>query len=132
MIALIGLKTFLQDKLPNMTADKCHLFIVNGTQAKGYMDYTVRLLFLDYRSDPIEVIMQVRWWLKSQHLHLDPTGNDLQISFSSEIIDTNTFDLEVDFPQRDKIVMDEDSYHICPELVWSDSKGGFFPKGSES
>ena len=113
MIALIGLKTFLQDKLPNMTADKCHLFIVNGTQAKGYMDYTVRLLFLDYRSDPIEVIMLIRSWLKSQHLHLDTTGND------------------VDFPQRDKIVMDEDSYHICPELVWSDSKGGFIPKGSE-
>ena len=109
MLALIGLKTFLQDKLPNMTADKCHLFIVNGTQEQGYMDYTVRLLFLDYRSDPIEVIMQIRKWLKSQQLHLDRTGNDLQISFSSEIIDKDTFDLEVDFPQRDKIVMDEDS-----------------------
>lgn len=131
MIALIGLKTFLQEKLPSMTADKCHLFIVNGTQAKGYMDYTVRLLFLDYRLDPIEVIMLIRSWLKTQNLHLDTTGNDLQISFSSEIIDNDTFDLEVDFPQRDKVVIDDQGYHICPALEWSDLRGGFIPKGFE-
>lgn len=131
MQALIPLKPYLQAKLPLMTADKCHLFIVNGTQAKGYMEYTVRLLFLDYRGDPIEVIMQIREWLKSKNLHLDVTGNDVQISFSSEIIDANTFDLEVDFPQRDKIVMDESGYHVCPELVWSDTFGKFVPAGTE-
>lgn len=131
MQALIPLKPYLQAKLPLMTADKCHLFIVNGTQAKGYMEYTARLLFLDYRGDPIEVIMQIREWLKSKKLHLDATGNDVQISFSSEIIDANTFDLEVDFPQRDKIVMDEDGYHVCPELVWSDTSGKFVPAGPE-
>lgn len=114
-----------------MTADKCHLFIVNGTQAKGYMEYTARLLLLDYRGDPIEVIMQIREWLKSKNLHLDVTGNDIQISFSSEIIDTDTFDLEIDFPQRDKIVMNESGYHVCAELVWSDTFGKFVPAGTE-
>ncbi|AMW79745.1 hypothetical protein AMD27_13130 [Acinetobacter sp. TGL-Y2] len=131
MKALIPLKPYLQEKLPLMTADKCHLFIVNGTQAKGYMEYTARLLFLDYRGDPIEVIMQIREWLKLKKLHLDVTGNDVQISFSSEIIDTDTFDLEVDFPQRDKIVMDQDGYHVCPELEWSDISGKFIPVGTE-
>ena len=131
MKALIPLKPFLQEKLPLMTADKCHLFIVNGTQAKGYMEYTARLLFMDYRGDPIEVIMQIREWLKSKKLHLDANGNDVQISFSSEVIDANTFDLEIDFPQRDKIVMDQDVYHICPELVWSDTFGTFVPVGTE-
>lgn len=131
MKALILLKPFLQEKFPLMTADKCHLFIVNGTQAKGYMEYTARLLFLDYRGDPIEVIMQIREWLKSKKLHLDANGNDVQISFSSEVIDANTFDLEIDFPQRDKIVMDQDVYHICPELVWSDTFGTFVPVGTE-
>lgn len=131
MQALIPLKPYLQEKLPLMTADKCHLFIVNGTQAKGYMEYTARLLFLDYRGDPIEVIMQIREWLKLKMLHLDVTGNDVQISFSSEIIDANTFDLEIDFPQRDKIVMDQDGYHVCPEQVWSDISGKFIPVGTE-
>ena len=131
MKALIPLKPFLQEKFPLMTADKCHLFIVNGTQAKGYMEYTARLLFLDYRGDPIEVIMQIREWLKSKKLHLDANGNDVQISFSSEVIDANTFDLEIDFPQRDKVVMDQDGYHICPELVWSEKFGTFIPAGTE-
>ena len=131
MKALILLKPFLQEKFPLMTADKCHLFIVNGTQAKGYMEYTARLLFLDYRGDPIEVIMQIREWLKSKKLHLDANGNDVQISFSSEIIDANTFDLEIDFPQRDKVVMDQDGYHICPKLVWSEKFGTFVPAGTE-
>ena len=35
MQALIPLKPYVQEKLPLMTAEKCHPFIVNGTQAKG-------------------------------------------------------------------------------------------------
>lgn len=132
MQALIALKTFLNDQLPHLTADKCHLFIVNGTQAKGIIEYTVRFLLLDYRSDPIEVLMLIRRWLKLHHLHLDTTGNDLQISFSSEIIDNDTFDLEIDFVQHDKIVLDTHGYHLCPTLVWNDLKGGFVPVEFES
>lgn len=132
MIELIPLKLYLQEKLPNMTPDKCHLFIVNGNEVKGFMEYTARLLFLDYRNDPVEVIMYIRRWLKSKNLHLDAVGNDIQISFSSEIIDTNTFDLEIDFQQRNKIVMDENGYHVCPEMIWSDQLGKFVPAVAES
>lgn len=129
MQALTPLKSFLIERLQLMTADKCNLLIVNGNQKDGYLEYTVRLLILDYRSDPVEVIMIVREWLKSKNLHLDAAGKDIQLSFSSEIIDLNTFDLEIDFPQRDKVVFDCNGYHVCPQLVWDDLRGGFFPVG---
>lgn len=129
MQALVPLKQYLSERFPMMTADKCHLLIVNGTQKEGYLEYTVRLLILDYRSDPVEVIMAIREWLKSKNLHLDAPGKDIQISFSSEIIDSDTFDLEIDFPQRDKVVSDCNGYHVCPQLVWDDARGGFFPAG---
>lgn len=131
MKALIPLKSFLAEKLPEMSQDKCNLLIVNGNQAQGYMEYTVRILLLDYRGDPVEVLMLVRHWLQSKNLHLDAAKKDIQISFSSEIIDTNTFDLEIDFPQRDKIVSGENGYHICPEMVWSDDHDKFVPLGTE-
>ena len=130
MKALIPLKAFLPEKLPEMTSDKCHLLIVNGSQANGYMEYTARILLTDYRGDPVQVIMLLRNWLQSKNLHLDAAQKDIQISFSSEIIDANTFDLEIDFPQRDKIVLDESGYHICPQMVWSDDHDKFVPAGS--
>ncbi|MCH7306616.1 phage tail protein [Acinetobacter sp. NIPH 1852] len=129
MKALVPLKQFLSDHFPMMTVDKCHLLIVNGTQKDGYLEYTARLLIIDYRADPVEVIMVIREWLKSNNLHLDETGKDIQISFSSEIIDSETFDLEIDFPQRDKVISNCNGYHICPDLVWNELQGGFFPKG---
>ena len=130
MKALIPLKQFLSERFPMMTADKCHLLIVNGSFKEGYLEYTARLLILDYRADPIEVIMVLREWLKSNNRHLDVLGKDIQISFSSEVIDTETFDLEIDFPQRDKVVADDSGYHICPPLVWDDTRGGFYPAGT--
>ncbi|WP_445115026.1 phage tail protein [Acinetobacter sp. WZC-1] len=131
MIAMTDLKLYLQKQLPHMTADKCHLLIVNGSQKEGYMEYTARLLFIDYRGDPIKVIMLIRQWLRSKNLHLDAAKNELPLTFSSEVIDTQTFDLEVDFPQRDKIVICDDEVHICPELVWSDRQGKFIAAGTE-
>lgn len=131
MKALIPLKSFLAEKLPEMSQDKCHLLIVSGNQAQGYLEYTVRILLLDYRGDPVQVLMLVRHWLQSKYLHLDAAKKDIQISFSSEIIDTNTFDLEIDFPQRDKIVSGENGYHVCPEMVWSDDQDKFVPVGTE-
>ncbi|ATU46265.1 hypothetical protein CS557_12540 [Acinetobacter junii] len=130
MKALIPLKQFLSERFPMMTADKCHLLIVNGAFKEGYLEYTARLLILDYRADPIQVIVALREWLKSKNLHLDATGKDIQISFNSEVIDTETFDLEIDFPQRDKIVAEGNDYHVCPPLVWDDLKGGFSPAGT--
>lgn len=131
MKALAPLKTFLAHKLSLLTPDKCHLLIVNGSQKEGYFDYTARVMLLDYRGDPIEVIMQIKNWLKSKNLHLDAAGKDILISFSSEVVDSETFDLEIDFPQRDKIVFDQSGYHICPPTVWCDTRGGFFPVGEQ-
>ncbi|WP_278397406.1 phage tail protein [Acinetobacter venetianus] len=130
MKALIPLKQFLSERLTMMTADKCHLLIVNGSFKEGYLEYTARLLILDYRADPVEVLIVLREWLKTNNRHLDVLGKDIQISFSSEVIDIETFDLEIDFPQRDKVVADDSSYHICPTLVWDDTRGGFYPAGT--
>ncbi|MCP5645382.1 phage tail protein, partial [Klebsiella pneumoniae] len=83
--------------LPALSADKCHSLIVNGTQNEGYLDYTARLLLLDYRADSIQVLATVKNWLRQNHRHLDAAKKEVQLSFSSEIIDTDTFDLEIDF-----------------------------------
>lgn len=88
-------------------------------------------VWMGYRGDPVQVLMLVRHWLQSKNLHLDAAKKDIQISFNSEIIDTNTFDLEIDFPQRDKIVVGENGYHVCPEMVWSDDQDKFVPAGTE-
>ena len=128
---LAPLKLYLIEHLPALSADKCHLLIVNGTQNEGYLDYTARLLFLDYRADPLEVLAKVKQWLRLQHRHLNANKDEIQLSFSSEIIDTNTFDLEIDFPQREKIIINDEGYHLCPEQIWSDYHGQFIAVGSE-
>lgn len=131
MQALTRLTSFLAQKLPYLSADKCHVLLVNGKQHKGYINYTARILILDYRDDPLQVIAVIRQWLKDQNLHLDQTQEEIEISFSSEIIDTNTFDLEIDFPQREKIVIDQSGYQIFGNQVWSDKNGKFVTAGEE-
>ena len=56
---LAPLKLYLVEQLPALSADKCHLLIVNGTQNQGYLDYTARLLFLDCRADPLYVLAKI-------------------------------------------------------------------------
>ena len=128
---LAPLKLYLVEQLPALSADKCHLLIVNGTQNQGYLDYTARLLFLDYRADPLYVLAKIKQWLKQHNRHLSATKEEIQLSFSSEIIDSDTFDLEVDFPQREKIIMNDEGYNLCPEPIWSDYHGKFIAVGSE-
>lgn len=123
---LVELKQYMITSLSEMTADKCHLLVVNGTYHEGYMDYTVRLLLLDYRADPIEVLSTLKNWLRTKKRHLQKDQlTEIDISFSSEIIDINTFDLEIDFPQRDKINVSDTGYTICKNSVWSDELGQF-------
>lgn len=130
MKSLAPLKSYLIEQLPQMTADKCHLMIVNGKTESGYLEYTARLLFLDYRSDPLEVMACIMVWLRQKHRHLDNSQNEIELSFSSEIIDNDTFDLEIDFPQREKVVFSDTGYFICPDLVWSDAEDKFVPVGT--
>ena len=125
MLGIVPLKPFLSQHLTSLSADKCHLLIVNGSFNEGYMDYTARLLLLDYRGDPVRVLTLVKLWLEQQQRHQDKSGNDIQISFSSEIIDTETFDLEIDFPQREKVVFNDAGYYICSDPIWDDVLGKF-------
>lgn len=120
---LTQLKQHIATKLPRINQDKSHLFIVNGDYQNGYLTYTARFLFLDCRGDPIEILAVIKHWLKAHNLHKDQNGNDIQISFSSEVIDQFTFDLEIDFPQREKINLTVYNYTSCPPLKWDDQRG---------
>ena len=119
MNKLAKLKEFLILSLPSMLPDKCHLMLVNGQILNGNMSYTVRLLLIDYSFDPLQVLSLVRAWLEQNNLLLDDSGNEVSLSFSSEIINTTTFDLEIDFPLSQKVVLNGNDYHICGKLVWN-------------
>jgi hypothetical protein len=123
MNKLAELKSHISEKLPLLTADKIHLFIVNGGLKDGYLDYTARLLFLDCRINPISILSVIKTWLQDNNLHRDAANNEISLNFSSEIIDTQTFDLEVDFPQREKINIKDNDYSTCKDWVWDDQKG---------
>lgn len=124
MKKLAELKAYLTQKQSILTDDKIHIFIINGSYVDGYLDYTARLLFLDCRIDPILILALIKNWLRENGRHLDTTQiNEIELSFSSEVIDTETFDLEVDFPQRDKLNVTSETYSICPTLVWDDQYG---------
>lgn len=123
MQSLVPLIPHLAQHLPDLSTDKCHLLVVNGTFAEGYMEYTARVLLLDYRGDPVQVLTVVRSWLEQNNRHKDKANNDISLSFSSEVIDNNTFDLEVDFPQRDKVVFNDQGYHVCRAPVWDAALG---------
>ncbi|MEF9955619.1 MAG: phage tail protein [Acinetobacter sp.] len=124
MKKLTELKAYLTQKQPILTDDKIHIFIINGSYVGGYLDYTARLLFLDCRIDPILILALIKNWLRENGRHLDTTQiNEIELSFSSEVIDTDTFDLEVDFPQRDKLNVTSETYSICPTIDWDDRLG---------
>lgn len=119
MNKLAKLKEFLILNLQKMQADKCHLMLVNGQILNGNMSYTVRLLLIDYCFDPLQVLSLIRAWLEQNNLLLDDSGNEVALSFSSEIINTETFDLEIDFPLSQKVVLDGNDYHICSKPRWN-------------
>lgn len=125
MQSLVPLILHLAQHLPGLSTDKCHLLIVNGSFAEGYLDYTARLLLVDFRGDPVQVLTVVRSWLEQNKRHKDKADNDISLSFSSEVIDNDTFDLEVDFPQREKVVFNDQDYHICRDPVWDEALGRF-------
>lgn len=121
MYQLAQLKEYLLLKLPRLSPDRCHLMLVNGQVSAGNITYTVRILLLNYCFDPLQVLSHVRAWLQQQNLLLDNAGNEVALSFSSEIINQESFDLEVDFPLSQKVVLEGDDYHICGRMQWSDT-----------
>ncbi|WP_336943355.1 phage tail protein [Acinetobacter modestus] len=122
MMKLAELKKHLAEKLPKITQDKTHLFVVKGELHDGYLAYTARILFVDCREDPIKVLIEIRRWLRKNNL-LDSAFKDLDLKFESEVIDATTFDLEVSFPLHDKINITETGYNICKPVIWDEQQG---------
>lgn len=118
----IDLQQQLTNNLPNLSADKLHVLVVNGDLLHSEMTYTIRILLLDYRGDPLLPLVLINRWLQAKHRD-EP---ELQrLKFSSEVIDKNTYDLEIDIPMTDKLVDDGTDYHLCPPTYWDDASQSF-------
>ncbi len=102
-----------------LTADKVHLFLVNGelSSNSGDITYIARFLFIDCRdNDPFGLMTFIRKWFQSRGYPVP------DLNFDSEIIDAETYDLTVDIGLVDKLVINEaGDYHLCLPKIWSDS-----------
>lgn len=109
-----------------LTADKVHLFLVNGELASnsGDINYIARFLFIDCRDgDPFSLMTFIRKWFQSKGYAIP------DLNFDSEIIDAETYDLTVDIGLVDKLVVSDDGgYSLCPAKVWSDVLDDFVTK----
>ena len=109
-----------------LTADKVHLFLVNGELASnsGDINYIARFLFIDCRdNDPFSLMTFIRKWFESKGY---PVAD---LNFDSEIIDSETYDLTVDIGLMYKLVINESGdYHLCPPKVWSDALDNWVTK----
>lgn len=109
-----------------LTADKVHLFLVNGELPSNSadMNYIARFLFIDCRDgDPFSLMTFIRKWFDSKGYKVP------DLNFDSEIIDSETYDLTVDIALTDKLVINNDgNYHLCPPKVWSEVFGNWVTK----
>jgi len=118
----VDLQQHLSNNLPNLSKDELRVLVVNGDLQHSAMTYTIRILLLNYRGDPLLPIVLINRWLQAKHRD-EP---DLpRLKFSSEVIDKNTFDLEIDIPMTDKLVDDWTTFHICPPVYWDDAQAAF-------
>lgn len=118
----VDLQQHLSNNLPNLSKDELRVLVVNGDLQHSAMTYTIRILLLNYRGDPLLPIVLINRWLQAKHRD-EP---DLpRLKFSSEVIDKNTFDLEIDIPMTDKLVDDGTTFHICPPIYWDDESQSF-------
>ena len=118
----VDLQQHLSNNLPNLSKDDLRVLVVNGDLQHSAMTYTIRILLLNYRGDPLLPIVLINRWLQAKHRD-DPELPRLK--FSSEVIDKNTFDLEIDIPMTDKLVDDGTTFHICPPVYWDDESMSF-------
>lgn len=118
----VDLQQHLSNNLPNLSKDELRVLVVNGDLQHSAMTYIIRILLIDYRGDPLLPIVLINRWLQAKHRD-DPELPRLK--FSSEVIDKNTFDLEIDIPMTDKLVDDGTTFHICPPIYWDDAQAAF-------
>lgn len=127
MIYLQQLKDDLLTKFSaQLTADKVHLFLVNGelSSNSGDINYIARFLFIDCRdNDPFSLMTFIRKWFELKGYPVP------DLNFDSEIIDAETYDLTIDIGLMDKLVpVGAGDYHICPPKVYSEALGDWVDK----
>lgn len=119
---LIALKKALTTRFYDISPDKLQLHLVNGTLPKTshVVSYIARFVFLDVRvSTPFEVIGFIRHWYE-QHGLTAP-----ELSFDCEVIDLESYDLQIDLNLSDKLILTEAGVQVCPAPVWSEALGTF-------
>lgn len=118
----VALQQYLMTNIPNLISDNLHVLIVNGELQLSEMTYVIRVLLIDYRGDPLLPMVLINRWLTAKHRDQPELP---KLKFSSEIIDKQTFDLEIDIPMTDKMVDDGTTFHICPPTYWDDQLDTF-------
>ena len=118
----VDLQQHLSQNLPNLSAEKLHVLVQNGELQHSAISYTIRILLIDYRGDPLLPLVLINRWLKAKNRD-EP---DLpRLKFNSDVIDKNTFDLEIDIPMTDKLVDNGTDYHLCPTTYWDENSQSF-------
>lgn len=125
---LITLKNDLIAAFDGLTPDKTMLQLVNGELKpdSSTVNYIARFTLIDCRlPDPFLVIAFIRTWFNQRFY--DVAGvNQPSLNFDCDVIDLETYDIQIDIGLTDKLNIDNDgSYTICPPLVWSEQVGGF-------
>ncbi len=123
------LRSYIIANLPKITPDKFFLSVDNGQYDDGQMHYKVKMLMIDYRADPFFVLILVNRWLRQTGRLIQPSVVPV-IGFDCELVDSETFDLEVTIPLQDKIVDDgAEGYEICVTPIWDEGLGRFVKPG---
>ncbi len=125
---LIELRDYLTQRIKGLTDDKFFVSVVNGKDTDGKIHYTVRLLFIDFRCLPFDVLSLVKQWLRSTGRLIEPTLIPV-LSFECEVVDSETYDLEIDIPMEDQVVDGPNGATVCSMPVWDEALGQFVNPG---
>ena len=120
---LIDLKTDLLARFDELTGDNTQLQIVNGEIGKDSttVNYIARFILIDCRlPSPFDVLGFIRVWFDS---HAMPVP---QLNFDCDVIDLETYDLQIDIALADKLnIAIDGTTTVCYPLVWSDELGTY-------
>lgn len=119
---LINLKKDLINSFDGLEPDKVQLHLVNGELGASapVVKYIARFVLLDCRiATPFDVLAFIRGWFDA-HGHPVP-----DIHFGCEVIDLESYDLQIDLGLSDKIIITDGRALICPPPIWSDGVGTF-------
>lgn len=120
---LIDLKNDLLAQFPALTGDKTFLQLVNGNlpPETQTVSYIARFIFTDCKlAEPFAVIGFIRIWFEGRSLDTP------QLNFDCDVIDLETYDLQIDIALSDKLnIATDGTTTICYPLVWSEALSTF-------